>query len=1374
MPKINLNIKVLQATGLECKSKLGRLPNTFVKISHIGFAGSEDSQGCRTKVVKGTTSPTWDETFPLSFDSGDSPLAFEIFDDGLGAPISYGTVEKAVSDVLASNRLEIIFPSCGATLFIQVERPGPSPSQTLTEVVKALDKLTEIPESTQLHPYIAVVSEAVSLVSGIVEGLLDVDQEMGRLCEAMSSLYGTLVEVVKQVLHQTIECALFIREHIGQDASPFTKSKVNEFRDAFTSLGDSLDMGLGVQTSLASIHVSPCIPDVQELALKDTLNPVVMDWSDRPTCHPRTRLEVHRMITKWIIEPPTESQSKVLWITGLAGAGKSTLATTVANMYAEIGRLGAFVFFDRDVTERSNPLLFVRTLAYELSKFDGRISAAVEGAITLNPRIAQMQLDSQFRDLVRLPLQSAASNTPGGKSLADEGPVVIVIDSLDECGNESTRKQLLNVLAKETSQLPPVFRVIITSRSEPDIYRAFQNEPHIKHYELEVSPDDQDVRMYMESRIREIAEANSLDETWPGDDMLRSFVSGAGGLFIWASTACKYIDSYDPDSALEDLLQGDGFHAGLDVLYKRALQGAWDWEASNFKDHFQAVVGFVLVAKNPLRSSTIEQLFEVPVQQVLGRLSSVIRHNDSDPVRILHTSFSEFISTSDRCGDSMWLINIPHHEYQAAAKCIRQIEKSFEAPRHFALGLAYERDYDEAVTYACEHWIHHVLAVVDDVERMEIAAAVYGFMKVHTMHWLEAMSILGMSRSTPSALERLYKWARDVGVDDTRVLAYDAYRFATFFAETIAEHPAMVTQVALPFAPLESTIYQLFHDHHELPTVMGGYEQKWSPSLRAFPILDTSVICASFSPDMTKVMSTGARFDDDTPIEGTENNCVRCWDVATGTEAMPSVELGYTSIAQFSPDGAQIWVATGQGYVHVLDASTGDQLSKLTMVMWANKPNDPTASGTTESQLQTPTIEGGFTRAAFSGDGRWVVFGDDSGELYVIDREAGKQAYDILDDCSRLEWRDLVRMFNSIAFSPDGKVFAAGSGDGNLYIWRTETGEKLFAPLEGHNAEVILVAFSPEGNKLYSASEDGNVRVWDCTTGFGINSTNINIAEISGFQPIAFSPDGRMASTSTNGTIQIWDVSTGKEIGPVLQGHFNAVSAMTFSQDGSRLVSGAFKDNIQTWDVSESRTGDLVRFSRHDRPPHTVAFSPSGLIVRSSRPDETKFWSAITGRELKMVQYDKSANFVALLDDYDGDDEEIKRKFKESRAKSNEAPDTLVTSSGDTVTLIDSLPDAQLSELEIEWEAVIKHSSLAVSLSSWSVLHSCVFYHPQGAGEIDGVVKNDESQKFWRLPRELRHRSNDVRPNFITFGIWNGRVFVVHIPQKLVHSNIPQ
>ncbi len=253
------------------------------------------------------------------------------------------------------------------------------------------------------------------------------------------------------------------------------------------------------KTSVGIYHKSAVDVADFDVVLKSKLNPAEMEWTGRPTCHPRTRLDMHRTITEWIID--SETTSKVLWITGLAGAGKSTLATTVANMYAENGRLGAYVFFDRDVKERSDPINSLRTLAYELSRCDVRIAKGIKGAVDVNSRIAQMQLDAQFRDLVRMPLLQAASDTAQGQSLADEGPIVIVIDSLDECGNDSTRKQLLKVLAKETAKLPKIVRVIITSRSEPDIIGAFAKEPHIKHHELEVLPNDGDISVYIESQF---------------------------------------------------------------------------------------------------------------------------------------------------------------------------------------------------------------------------------------------------------------------------------------------------------------------------------------------------------------------------------------------------------------------------------------------------------------------------------------------------------------------------------------------------------------------------------------------------------------------------------------------------------------------------------------------------------------------------------------------------------------------------------------------------------------------------------------------------------------------------------------------------------
>jgi polynucleotide 5'-kinase involved in rRNA processing len=77
------------------------------------------------------------------------------------------------------------------------------------------------------------------------------------------------------------------------------------------------------------------------------LHPVAMDSSGRTECLPNTRLDILNRITDWITNP--HDGHNVLWIHGLAGSGKSTIATSVANLFRDLNRLGAFVFFNRDV-----------------------------------------------------------------------------------------------------------------------------------------------------------------------------------------------------------------------------------------------------------------------------------------------------------------------------------------------------------------------------------------------------------------------------------------------------------------------------------------------------------------------------------------------------------------------------------------------------------------------------------------------------------------------------------------------------------------------------------------------------------------------------------------------------------------------------------------------------------------------------------------------------------------------------------------------------------------------------------------------------------------------------------------------------------------
>jgi WD40 repeat protein len=65
----------------------------------------------------------------------------------------------------------------------------------------------------------------------------------------------------------------------------------------------------------------------------------------------------------------------------------------------------------------------------------------------------------------------------------------------------------------------------------------------------------------------------------------------------------------------------------------------------------------------------------------------------------------------------------------------------------------------------------------------------------------------------------------------------------------------------------------------------------------------------------------------------------------------------------------------------------------------------------------------------------------------------------------------------SIAFSPDGKLLAAGRMDGSLRLWDVATGT-ICRDVPGHQSAVSAVAFSPDGRCLASASLDSTVMVW--------------------------------------------------------------------------------------------------------------------------------------------------------------------------------------------------------------------------------------------------------------------------------------------------------
>ncbi len=156
----------------------------------------------------------------------------------------------------------------------------------------------------------------------------------------------------------------------------------------------------------------------------------------------------------------------------------------------------------------------------------------------------------------------------------------------------------------------------------------------------------------------------------------------------------------------------------------------------------------------------------------------------------------------------------------------------------------------------------------------------------------------------------------------------------------------------------------------------------------------------------------------------------------------------------------------------------------------------------------------------------------------------------------------------ALAFHPVGTMFAAGSEDGSITIWRLKDG-KVQQRIQGDSGPVLSLAVHPDGALLLSGHQDGKVRAWQLPEG---KAGETFLDHGSAVLNMEITPNGVLAVTAgEDGTVKLWNMPGGTLNSSLVVPPSEKTTAMDVSQDSQILAAGTSLGHIYLWRLPEEK-----------------------------------------------------------------------------------------------------------------------------------------------------------------------------------------------------------
>lgn len=497
----------------------------------------------------------------------------------------------------------------------------------------------------------------------------------------------------------------------------------------------------------------------------------------REECTPGTRVKILAEITAWANDRSSNSPC-VFALTGQAGSGKSTIAYTITrrfddNTNTEGVSLGGNFLCSRQFEETRKKTSIIPTLVYQLARKCIPYADALHLADKFEA--AAQDIATQMMDLLVQPWNSGEDKRP---------PYLIVIDAIDEIWDRGGIEFLRELLRTVENQDLRGFKFLITSRSDPEVItlcESFVSGAICRLQDVPIEEAASDIEKYLKAHLPELAD----------DPNLAELGRRAGGLFIYAATAVKYLTPCHSVTGREQAELLDKFLVAssknstslIDGFYQQILHEAFYRLEENILRRRISYLYTCLCTIERTSAKTIAALVpngdEKGAEAVLSDLHAVL-YTQNNQVFWYHSSFPDFIFTKARSnftlngkGLVLWC-DEPMHQKLLAESCfdimkrglyfnMGNIKSSFLRDSEIREDLSEQIDQNisDVLIYSCRYWADH-LPPPNLVDTASLCRRLSEFLDNRVLFWIEVLNLLRLPNMCNATLQRVRLWVLKV------------------------------------------------------------------------------------------------------------------------------------------------------------------------------------------------------------------------------------------------------------------------------------------------------------------------------------------------------------------------------------------------------------------------------------------------------------------------------------------------------------------------------------------------------------------------------------------------------------------------------------